>query len=246
MLAMANSPSSRTDAKSTLTRNKSKTPSSLKPEPNEYKKTLQLSVPPSASSIISIKKSRILKTIDQTSPKLKHRDKLTNLVANPKRKLDTNAERNHHNSGMSYATSDLNVIYGDSHHPNHSFVFNEQNFTKESYFKKEQVYEQKLAELREKLAKLKELGTLSNTPPQNVKFLLARLKMSNEAMHAFLNDYVDELRRVEDESRENFSIVKLWFEKQNAEIEQVFQTENRRATNEFLEKRADLKENIRY
>ncbi len=138
----------------------------------------------------------------------------------------------------------LNSMYNDAtNNSSNNFIFCEQSFTRENFIKQEETYATKIKELRERLAKLDELGILTNT--QSAKLLLNRIRFCNEATYEFINEYVNELRRVEADSDERLSVVKLWYDKQKREIEQIFQSENRRTTNEFQDKRTDLKENLR-
>jgi hypothetical protein len=220
------------------TRNKSKTPG-FKSESSDYvpnKKSLMQSAP----TVISTKKAKLLKT-GHNKP---FNSAKNNLNATPagitnyqRKKLLLEA-----NALAQDKLNSLNSVYDDANNSN-SFMFSEQNFTRENYIKQEETYALKLKELKDRLGKLKELGILTNT--QNAKLLLNKIRFGNEATYEFINEYVNELRRIEAESDESMAVVKLWYEKQKKEIEQIYQTENKRATNEFQEKRADLKENLR-
>jgi hypothetical protein len=254
--ASSNSPNS-DKASVASTRNKSKTPG-LKTEPSEYslsKKSLMKSAPSAVLSSSSPKKAKLLKTTNPSKAFTPGGLKTNSNGATPvmitnyqRRKLLQEAANHAQQTGSKM--SDIggmtnNNHYNDSNNNiNSSFVFCEQNFTRENYAKQEDVYASKSGELRERLDKLRELDILANS--QAAKLVLSKMRFGNEVTYAFVNEYVNELRRVEAESDESLAVVKLWYDKQKREIEQIFQNENRRAMNEFQEKRADLKENLRY
>jgi hypothetical protein len=128
-------------------------------------------------------------------------------------------------------SSNRNLIYDYS-------KFEEEDFTPKKFKQKEEYFVQKLIELRDRLNAVREIGYLSS----NINEAISILNKKNDE---FMHNYLSDLRQAERKSDESLSVVRVWHEKQTSEIEQIYQCETKRATQEFQDKRTDLKEGLR-
>ena len=110
-------------------------------------------------------------------------------------------------------------------------------FSSHTFQLKDQMYEQKLRELRDNLKLLEKIENMSSEEMEN--------ELDSQSSGVYVNQFVQEVRRLEKESAENMSLIETWFEYQKEESEEQFNSECKRASQEFQEKRKELKESLK-
>jgi hypothetical protein len=124
---------------------------------------------------------------------------------------------------------------------NNTEMFNFDNFQKQ-----EKLYEKRMKSLKDQLAKLRNLRELNSKNRINSLYLKKeigdyRVESGFNHISKFLNGVI----QIEKESEENLSIVNNWYEKQKSEVVLQNASENKRALQEFQDKRRELKEGLK-
>lgn len=110
--------------------------------------------------------------------------------------------------------------------------------TREEFKLKEEWYENKLNELRNQIEQLHRLSVLKHESNES-----SESKVNSNS--PIINEYVEEMQRLNRCSNENSLFIEMWHEKQKREINEQYAREHTKAIQEYQDKRRDLKENLR-
>lgn len=168
-------------------------------------------------------------------------------------KLNRTSELNKKGNSKQTHNSDQSSSHNTHHHHQQTHYpyadnYNEDLFSfesEETFQKREKEYEKHIKALQDQLEKLKQFEELA----QEKKLNSTLVKQSISDLHAddcnYLSKFLSEIQRVEKESTEYVSVVKNWYELQKHEIEQQYTVEQKRAVQEFQDKRRELKDTLR-
>lgn len=108
---------------------------------------------------------------------------------------------------------------------------------------KEKYFEDKLRDLNDKLGKLRDVA-ISIDRKKSIETELKENEM-NESVRHFLSKYLNELEKLDQESNDKLNGLKEWHRREIEEIDETFKLENKKAVQEFHEKRKELKESLK-
>ena len=114
----------------------------------------------------------------------------------------------------------------------------------------EEMYDQRISELRsqlEALNKLDILPTLTSSDDGSVLDSLVKMAAEHESkcgLFNYVEHYVRESARLERESKENLLVLKAWYERQREQLQQQHDSEQSKARQELLDRQKELKESL--
>ena len=113
------------------------------------------------------------------------------------------------------------------------------NLSRDDLKQREKYFDDKLKDLEARLKRVRVLGVCSGQTLSDLK----ENEMS-ESLKLFMKEYLSEVEKLEKDCNDKLVSLNEWYSREKSEIEETFRIEKKKASQDFNDKRKELKKNL--